>query len=144
MDDKMALVLPIMLIALLSRSALKGGTPTDDQMALTLPIFLIARAERGRQRAIVQRLLLAALPGTKSEVLAVAAISADRSTRLQALADQHMVEEAVKASAGAAITERDELRAFPTLFEAFSRLPADVQAAIFPRCNDPKKGSVAS
>jgi hypothetical protein len=109
-----------------------------------VPIFLIARAEEPRRTAMAKQILPLALPGPKSQVLAVAAISADRSTRLQALADQHMVEEAVKASAGEAITEPDELRPFPTLFQAFSRLPADVQAAIFPPRNDSKKGSTAS
>ena len=111
---------------------------------LVVPIFLIARAEGPRRAAMAEQILPLALPGPASQRLAVAAISADRSTRRQAVAEQHMVEEAVRASAGDAITAPDELRPFPALFQAFSRLPADVQAAIFPPLNNPKKGSVAS
>ena len=60
----------------------------------------------------------------------MAAISADRSTRRQAITEQRMVEEAVKASGGN-LAGPDDLVPFPTLHQAFSRLPADVQAAIF-------------
>jgi hypothetical protein len=106
-------------------------------------IFGGSGAARPRQAAIAEQILPLALPGPAAQRLAVALINADRSTRRQAIAEQRMVEEAVTASGGR-LTKPDDLLPFPTLHQAFSRLPADVQAAIFKPREDPKKGSAAS
>jgi hypothetical protein len=100
-------------------------------------------AARSRRAAIAEQILPLALPGPASQRLAVALINADRSTRRQAIAEQRMVEEAVTASGGR-LAKPDDLLPFPTLHQAFGRLPADVQATIFKPREDPKKGSAAS
>jgi hypothetical protein len=106
-------------------------------------IFGGSGAARSRRAEIAEQILPLALPGPASQRLVVALINADRSTRRQAIAEQRMVEEAVTASGGR-LTKPDDLLPFPTLHQAFSRLPADVEAAIFKPREDPKKGSAAS
>lgn len=96
-----------------------------------LPMFVMATTPKPRRAALAEQMLFAAMPGSASQRLAIAAIGADLQMKRQARAEEQMIEEAVKA---AKFKKLDELtpEAYPTLWAAFKRLPDSRQRALFP------------
>jgi|SRR5882724_377266 len=95
-----------------------------------IPLLVIDRVPRSQRAAIAEQLLPVALPGPSSQRLVVAAIAAEQQAKRQAVVERNMVREAVTA---ANIKDADELATrCPELFQAFTRLPPDAQAEIFP------------
>jgi hypothetical protein len=89
-----------------------------------LPVFLIAGVPKESRARLVEQLLPIAL-GPASQRLVIATISAKR----QALTEQRIVEQAIKA---AKFENVAALALFPELEAAFKRLPAADQAVLFP------------
>jgi len=94
-----------------------------------LPMFVISRVPKPSRAALAEQLLPMALPGPSSQRLALAAIGAERQLKRQALTEQRLVEDAIRA---AKFTAAAQLAPFPALDGAFKRLPVAVQSAIFP------------
>jgi hypothetical protein len=93
-----------------------------------LPLFVISRVPKPSRAALAEQLLPIALPGPSSQRLALAAIGAERQLKRQALTEQRLVEEAIKAGK---FTSPADLVSFPALELAFKRLPVPVQTVIF-------------
>ena len=93
-----------------------------------LPLFVISRVPKPSRAALAEQLLPIALPGPSSQRLALAAIGAERQLKRQALTEQRLVEEAIKAGK---FTSAADLASFPALELAFKRLPKPVQTVIF-------------
>lgn len=94
-----------------------------------IPLLVIDKVPRSQRAAVAEQLLPVALPGSSSQRLAVAAITAEQNVKRQMLIERNMVEEAVKA---AAIPNAAELaKQCPEIHRAFTRLPPDLQAQIF-------------
>jgi hypothetical protein len=94
-----------------------------------IPLLVIDKVPRSQRAAVAEQLLPVALPGSSSQRLAIAAITAEQQVKRQTLVERNMVEEAVKA---AAIPNADELaKRCPEIHRAFTRLPPELQAQIF-------------
>lgn len=100
-------------------------------MEWLLPMFLIATAPKPRRAALAEQILLAGIPGPPAQRLAIAAIGADQQIKRQALAEEQLLAEAVKALK---LKSPDDLVAekYPTLRAAFNRLPVARQKLVFP------------
>ena len=93
-----------------------------------IPLLMIEQVPRSQRAAVAEQLLPAALPGSSSQRLAFAAITAEQQVKRQIGIDRNMISEAVKA---AAIPTADELaKRCPEIHRAFTRLPPDLQAQI--------------
>lgn len=94
-----------------------------------IPLLVIDKVPRSQRAAVAEQLLPAALPGSSSQRLAVAAITAEQQVKRQTGIERNMVSEAVKA---AGIPNAEELaKRCPEIHRAFTRLPPDLQAGIF-------------
>lgn len=94
-----------------------------------IPLLVIDKVPRSQRAAVAEQLLPVALPGSSSQRLAVAAITAEQNVKRQIAIERNMVEEAVKA---AEIPNAAELaKQCPEIHRAFTRLPPDLQAQIF-------------
>ena len=93
-----------------------------------IPLLMIEQVPRSQRAAVAEQLLPAALPGSSSQRLAIAAITAEQQVKRQIGIDRNMISEAVKA---AAIPSADELaKRCPEIHRAFTRLPPELQAQI--------------
>lgn len=93
-----------------------------------IPLLMIEQVPRSQRAAVAEQLLPAALPGSSSQRLAIAAVTAEQQVKRQIGIDRNMISEAVKA---AAIPSADELaKRCPEIHRAFTRLPPDLQAQI--------------
>ena len=93
-----------------------------------IPLLMIEQVPRSQRAAVAEQLLPAALPGSSSQRLAIAAITAEQQVKRQIGIDRNMIGEAVKA---AAIPSADELaKRCPEIHRAFTRLPPELQAQI--------------
>lgn len=93
-----------------------------------IPLLMIEQVPRSQRAAVAEQLLPAALPGSSSQRLAIAAITAEQQVQRQIGIDRNMISEAVKA---AAIPSADELaKRCPEIHRAFTRLPPELQAQI--------------
>ena len=91
-----------------------------------IPLLMIEQVPRSQRAAVAEQLLPAALPGSSSQRLAIAAITAEQQVNRQIGIDRNMISEAVKA---AAIPSADELaKRCPEIHKAFTRLPPELQA----------------
>jgi hypothetical protein len=97
--------------------------------ASLLPILVMSGMPKTMRPALAEQLLPMTLPGPRSQQLAFAAITVDRQLKRQALNEQRLVEDAIKAGAFKKVAELDK---FPALAAAFKRLPAAVQSALLP------------
>lgn len=94
-----------------------------------IPLLMIEQVPRSQRAAVAEQLLPVALPGSSSQRLAVAAITAEQQVKRQIGIDRNMIGEAVKA---AGIASADELaKRCPEIHRTFTRLPPDLQAQIF-------------
>jgi hypothetical protein len=94
-----------------------------------IPLLMIEQVPRSQRAAVAEQLLPVALPGSSSQRLAFAAITAEQQVKRQIGIDRSMISEAVKA---AAIPTADELaKRCPEIHRAFTRLPPELQANIF-------------
>lgn len=94
-----------------------------------IPLLVIDKVPRSQRAAVAEQLLPAALPGSSSQRLAVAAITAEQQVKRQIGIERNMISEAVKA---AGIQSADELaKRCPEIHRAFTRLPPELQANIF-------------
>jgi hypothetical protein len=94
-----------------------------------IPLLMIEQVPRSQRAAVAEQLLPAALPGSSSQRLAIAAITAEQQIKRQTGIERNMISEAVKA---AAIPTADELaKRCPEIHRAFTRLPPELQANIF-------------
>jgi len=94
-----------------------------------IPLLVIDKVPRSQRAAVAEQLLPVALPGSSSQRLAVAAITAEQNVKRQTLVERNMVDEAVRA---AEISTAAELaRQCPEIHRAFTRLPPELQAQIF-------------
>ena len=94
-----------------------------------IPLLMIEQVPRSQRAAVAEQLLPAALPGSSSQRLAIAAITAEQQIKRQTGIERNMISEAVKA---AAIPTADELaKRCPEIYKAFTRLPPELQANIF-------------
>jgi hypothetical protein len=96
-----------------------------------LPMLIIRRTPKSRRAVIAEQLLPILLPGPAAQRLAIAAITAERQGRRQALADKAVVSEAVEALEIDARTDLE--KKFPSLHQAFKRLTPEVQELILPK-----------
>lgn len=94
-----------------------------------IPLLVIDKVPRSQRAAVAEQLLPVALPGSSSQRLAVAAITAEQQVKRQTTAERNMVEEAVKAAGIESATELAS--SCPELHRAFTRLPPELQAQIF-------------
>jgi hypothetical protein len=92
-------------------------------------VFVIANAAERQRAALVQRLVLTALPGPNSLRLTFAAIDAERQLASQATADEQVLRDAVRA---AGFQTAESLAEFPALQRLFDGLSENVKATIFP------------
>ena len=91
-----------------------------------IPLLMIEQVPRSQRAAVAEQLLPAALPGSSSQRLAIAAITAEQQIKRQTGIERNMISEAVKA---AAIPTADELaKRCPEIYKAFTRLPPELQA----------------
>ena len=107
-----------------------------DVLASVVLLTVVKKANRAR---LAEQLLPIALPGSTSQRLAVAAITAEQQLERQALTEQLIVKEAITA---AEFEDAAALAPFPALEAAFRRLPAAVQAVIFSASPSPDDGDV--
>jgi hypothetical protein len=97
-----------------------------DVLATVVLFTVVKKQHRAR---LAEQLLPVALPGSTSQRLAIAAITAEQQLERQALTEQGIVEDAINA---ASFENLEALEAFPALQAAFRRLPAARQAVLFP------------
>jgi hypothetical protein len=109
-----------------------------DVLASVVLLTVVKKENRAR---LVEQLLPVTLPGSTSQRLAIAAITAEQQLERQALTEQLIVRDAITA---AAFTEPAALAPFPALEAAFRRLPAALQAVIFSASPGPGDGDVDS
>lgn len=95
---------------------------------LIFPLLLLKNRSEEERKKVFAQLVPLALPVPQATRLAFATIELDREARRQAVVEQNLVTEAVKA---ANITSADALTAFPALNAAFNKLPASVKSGIF-------------
>jgi hypothetical protein len=94
-----------------------------------IPLLVIDKIPRSQRAAVAEQLFPAALPGSSSQRLAVAAITAEQQVKRQIRIERTIVEEAVRE---AAIPSAAELaRRCPEIHRAFTRLPPEQQSQIF-------------
>jgi len=94
-----------------------------------IPLLVIDKVPRSQRAAVAEQLLPVALPGSSSQRLAVAAITAEQQVKRQTLADRNLVEEVVKVVAipdAVALAEQ-----CPEHHRVFTKLPPEIQAQIF-------------
>lgn len=93
-------------------------------------LLMLDRVPRGQRATFTEQLLPAILPGPAAQRLAVAAIAAEQQGRRQTVVEKNIVVEAVTLGGlkDAATLEK----ACPEIHRAFTRLPPDEQAGIFP------------
>lgn len=97
-------------------------------MSWIIPLLLLKDRPKEERSKVMAHLLPFVLPLPQTAKLAVATIELDREARRQAVIEQNLVTEAVKA---ANITSADALAEFPALSKAFNKLPANVKSGIF-------------
>ncbi len=96
---------------------------------LLLPMILLAGGDTPNQKALFKHILPAMIPGSVSQRLVIASLAAKKEIKAQAEIEEGVVRDAIHA---ADFKRPDELKEFPALDAAFSRLPASVQADLFP------------
>src|SRR5262249_41882453 len=99
-------------------------------MEWLVPAFVIANAPRAQRAALAEQLIPIALPGPNSLRLTFAAINAEQQLTRQAIADEQVMRDAVRAGK---FNSADELAGFPALQSLFNGLSEDVKATIFPQ-----------
>jgi hypothetical protein len=98
-------------------------------MDVLATVVLFAVVKKQNRARLAEQLLPVALPGSTSQRLAIAAITAEQQLERQARTEQSIVEDAISA---AHFENVDALAEFPALQAAFRRLPAARQAVLFP------------
>lgn len=100
-----------------------------------IPLLVIDKLPRSQRAAVAEQLLPVALPGSSSQRLAIAAITAEQQIRRENLADKSLVQEVVD---NANVKDAQDLaRAFPQVNRAFTRLPPALQAQIVFKSESP-------
>lgn len=95
-----------------------------------LELFLLfSRLPKTQRRRVAEQLVPLALPGPPRQKLVLATIAAEREVRREAEVERRLVEDAIKAGS---IKDAAALAKFPALHAAYNRLPAGVQAGLFP------------
>lgn len=94
---------------------------------LLLPMILLAATDKPNQKALFQQILPALVPGSSTQRLVVATISAKKQIKIQAETEEHLIRDAIRA--GKFVSSAD-LADFPALDAAFKRLPPAVQSSI--------------
>jgi hypothetical protein len=92
------------------------------------PLMLLVTADKPEKKALFPRLLPALIPGSSTQRLVVATISARKQIKSEAETEQGLVSDAIKA---AKFQRPADLAPFQNLDAAFKRLPASVQSTIF-------------
>lgn len=102
-------------------------------MEWLLLMTVLNGASRAQRHAVLGQLLPLAIPGSSSQRLAFAAITAEEQVRRAAVQDRNLIEEVV------ATTEVDDAaelqQRFPEVYARFTALRPELQAQIFPRPN---------
>jgi hypothetical protein len=94
---------------------------------LLLPMILLVGADKPNQKALFKQILPALLPGSSTQRLVVATISAKKQIKIQAETEKDLVRDAIRAGRFGSAAD---LADFPALDAAFKRLPPAVQSSI--------------